>query len=221
MNNWPKGFPCPLIEGHGAEAYAAVLRTPFQGGNTRQRRIHRQLPHALSLSWMFKQSDYGLVLKWLNLNAWDWFTINLPGPLAGLHNVDTYPHAIRFISDLNAQLIRGAHGYYWKVSVTAEWNPNESDFGPGGGGDDGSDIWVIAGALILPSTDWIIAGTPFAPSVDVYAAGSPSAGSQNAGWGSAGTPGAPSADWIIAGTPPVPSADVHTAGSPQTPAALV
>ena len=176
MTEWPKNFPCPLIEGHGAEAYAAVLRTPFQAGNTRQRRIHRQLPHALKLQWVFKQDDYGLALNWMNVKAWDWFSINLPGPLAGLKKVPTCPHTIRFISDLATDLIRGEKGYYWRVSVTAEWLPEYSDFGTGGLAFMTHD-WVIAGSpRAASSPDWIIAGTPPAPSTPkVYVSGTPQA----------------------------------------------
>jgi len=149
MTNWPQDFPCPLIEGFGAEAYAAVLRTPFQGGNTRQRRIHRQLPHAMQLTWVFKQDDYGLALNWMNVKAWDWF---------------------------NIKLIRGREGYYWKVSVTAEWLPEQSDFGTNGSAFMSHD-WVIAGSpRAASSPDWIIAGTPPAPSTPkVYVSGTPQA----------------------------------------------
>jgi hypothetical protein len=176
MINWPKDFPCPLIDGFGAEAYAAVLRTPFQGGNTRQRRIHRQLPHAMQLTWVFKQDDYGLVLNWMNIKAWDWFTIDLPGPLAGLKRVQTCAHIIRFISDLKSELIRGKEGYYWKVSVTAEWLPEQSDFGTHGSAFMTHD-WVIAGSPRNASAPvWIIAGTPAAPNnAKVYVGGTPGA----------------------------------------------
>lgn len=174
MTEWPRTFPCPLIDGFSAEAFSAVLRTPFQAGNTRQRRIHDQLPHAIRLSWVFKQDDYGAVLNWMNVKAWNWFRINLPGPLAGVHKSPTWPHIVRFISDIDAKLIHAADGFYWQVGVVAEWMPSTSDFGPGSPVFRSFD-WVIAGTPRAASApDWIISGTPSARSTpNVYVAGTP------------------------------------------------
>jgi len=176
MTKWPSSFPCPQIAGHSAEAYAAVIRTPFQGGNTRQRRIHTQLPNAINLSWVIKQSEFGLVLTWMNVNAWDWFEIDIPGPLAGLNGVATYPHNIRFIGDLRQELIYAKDGYHWRVAVTAEWVAAHSELGPAGE-EFLSHKWIIAGTPRNPSApDWIIAGDPIRPSdPDVYTAGTPRA----------------------------------------------
>lgn len=122
MINWPSSFPCPLIDGFEMEANAAVIRTPAQGGNMRQRRLHRRLPHSISIGWVFKQFEYGQALKWMNTNAWKWFSINLPSG----KDDETAPYTIRLISDLQAELIEAEDGYHWRVTATAEWMPPQS-----------------------------------------------------------------------------------------------
>lgn len=172
--NWPTTLSCPLIRGYGTEAAASVVRTPFQAGNTKQRRLHKQLPHTMSLSWVFTQAQYEDAVRWMNTYAWEWFTIDLPSALAGLRGKQTVPHSVRFISDFSSRLIRGKLGWYWEVAVTAEWVPPDADFGVHVAGawiiaktaaDPSTPDWIIAGTSVAPSTpDWITGGTAAAPS---------------------------------------------------------
>lgn len=170
--NWPTTLPCPLIRGYGTEAVSSVVRTPFQAGNTKQRRLHKQLPHTMSLSWVFSQAQYEDAVRWMNVNGWQWFTIDLPSALAGLRGKQIVPHSVRFISDFSSRLIRANAGWYWEVAVTAEWVPPAADFEIHLIGD-----WIIAHDPVSPSTpDWVIAGTPALPSTpDVYVSGTPDA----------------------------------------------
>lgn len=168
--SWPAELPCPQIADHKAEIYTAVVRTPFEGGNTRQRRVHNQIPHAISLSWIFKQKvELGLALNWLNINGFNWFTINIPGALASIKNLDTTLTTVRLISDLKTQLIHTTDGYVWHMEATAEWEPLDSDFGAAGAAFY-TGQWIIAGDPATPSApdvsyaaDWVIAGDPAHP----------------------------------------------------------
>lgn len=163
--NWPLDFPCPQIEGYGAEIYSAVVRTPFEGGNTRQRRIHNQIPHAIRLSWVFKhKQEWGMVLNWVNINGYNWFTIPIPTALSSLKGTVNTDTTIRFISDMQTEIFEAADGFYWRMAVTAEWMPSDSDFGVGGAVFF-SGKWIIADStgLAAPAPDWIIAGTAPAP----------------------------------------------------------
>jgi len=178
--SWPQSFPCPLVEGFAAEIYTAVVRTPFEGGNTRQRRLHRQIPHAFRVSWLVKQSPtWGQMLNWLNINGFSWFTLSLPSALAGLKQKQTVPHAVRLIDDLRTELINTRDGYYWRLEATLEWMPGDSDFGTGGPAFMTGN-WNIARSRTLAladlPTDWIVAGTPAAPNnATTYTSGTPAA----------------------------------------------
>ena len=179
--SWPADLPCPQIADHSAEIYTAVVRTPFEGGNTRQRRIHNQIPHAIKLTWIFKQKlELGMALNWINVNGFNWFSINLPGALASIKNKDTTPTTVRFISDLQTKLIHTTNGYVWFMEGTVEWEPADSDFGSTGSMFFTGD-WIIAGDPATPSapdvtyvSDWVIAGDPpFPNSNKLVIAGDP------------------------------------------------
>lgn len=121
---WPRSLPCALVEDTAADVSMAVVRTPFEGGITRQRRLHRTLTHAYSLSWLFRQTpDWGVALPWLNTHGYNWFWLELPSALAGAENKQHTQHLVRLISDLNTRLVPTREGYFWRVSATAEWYP--------------------------------------------------------------------------------------------------
>ena len=122
---WPSKFPCPLIAGTATEAYAGLKRTPMESGHTRQRRVHRMLPHLFNLSWIVKQATlYGEMVEWINDNGYYWFLIDLPSALAGAANKQTTQHTVRVVSDLSAELIQTQNqGYHWQLSLQVEWYP--------------------------------------------------------------------------------------------------
>ena len=158
-NKYPSSFPCPLIQGTAAEIYSAAIRTPFEGGNTRQRRIHRQIPHAFKLTWFLKQVNlYGLWLNWMNVNGWDWFEMDLPSAYAGLQGKELYPHSVRLMSDLSTKLINTKDGFHWEVTAVVEFMPLAHDFGNQGPAfTQNKNNWIIAGeADDLSTPDWYI-----------------------------------------------------------------
>jgi hypothetical protein len=156
---YPGSFPCPSrVEGHSAQLAAGLVRTPMEAGNSRQRRTHRVLPHQIALVFMIDQELYASWLSWVNAHAWDdWVTMKLPGLRASLAGTTTTPTPVRFMSDLQADLVPVNRLWVWRVSVAAEYLPLASDFAIIDG------VWIIGGKPATPAADDIIAGTPGAP----------------------------------------------------------
>jgi hypothetical protein len=156
---YPASFPCASrIEGHSATAFAGLVRTPMEAGNTRQRRMHRALPHQIALVFMIDQTLYGAWLSWVNAHAWDeWVTMNLPGLRAGVAGTNTAPTPVKFMTDLQVELVPVARLWVWRISVAAEYLPLASDFLVMDG------VWIIGSTPAAPAPDWIIGGTPTAP----------------------------------------------------------
>jgi len=165
---YPSLFPCPSrIEGHSQAITAGLVRTPMEAGNSRQRRVHRVLPTRISLVFMVHQPDYAAWLTWVNENAWDdWVTMKLPGLQASRLGVDTAGIAVRFMTDLQADLVPVHRLWWWRVRVEAEYIPTPEQLAHVPTGD-----WIVAGTPGAPSPDWIVAGTPPAPSPDWISAG--------------------------------------------------
>jgi hypothetical protein len=122
---YPAHFPCPSrIEGHTQGMSAGLVRTPMQAGNARQRRAHRVLATSVGLVFMVNQPDYAAWLSWVNANAWrDNVTIKLPGLEASRLGLDTAAIVVRFMSDLQADLVPVHRLWYWRVRVAAEYFP--------------------------------------------------------------------------------------------------
>jgi hypothetical protein len=172
---YPQQFPCPSrIEGHSQASSAGLVRTPMEAGNSRQRRMHRVLPTRITLCFVIHQPDYAAWLTWVNANAWDdWVSMKLPGLEASRLGLNTAAIAVRFMTDLQADLLPVFRLWYWRVRVEAEYLPTPQQLSHVPAGD-----WIVAGMPVSPSPDWIVAGTPPTPSLDVVSAGtalSPSA----------------------------------------------
>ena len=118
---YPVTYPCPMISGYSADIGAGLVRTSFEAGNSRQRRIHKLMPHLFSLTFIMPQATYGQWLRWVNDNGYSWFKIDLASALAGILNRDTAEHTIRFASDLQTEIVQTGEGFWWQIKVTAEW----------------------------------------------------------------------------------------------------
>lgn len=165
---YPAPFPCPSrVEGHDQAMAAGLVRTPMEAGNSRQRRAHRVLPTRIGLVFMIHQPDYAAWLTWVNENAWDdWVTMKLPGLEASRLGLDTAEISVRFMTDLQADLVPVHRLWWWRVRVAAEYLPTPQQLAPVFTGD-----WIVAGHPAFVPTDWIVAGTPPTPSPDVISAG--------------------------------------------------
>lgn len=169
MIDYPASLPCvSRIEGHSANISAGLVRVVMDGGNARQRRKHRVLPHTLSLVFIVSQSQLNEWLAWANKNAWDaFFNLKLPGLYAASKGLDTTPTPVRFISDLQTELIPINRLWLWRVTVSAEYVPTPADLIGAMGG------WIIAGTPAAPAADLIVAGTPGSPATDWIVGGTP------------------------------------------------
>jgi hypothetical protein len=156
---YPLSFPCASrIEGHSAALAAGLVRTPMEAGNTRQRRAQRVLPHQISIVFMIDQALYGTWLSWVNAHAWDeWVTMKLPGLRAGVAGTSTAAVPVRFMSDLQTELVPVNRLWIWRVSVAAEYLPLYADFLVMDG------VWILGGTPTAPAPAWILGGTPTAP----------------------------------------------------------
>ncbi len=159
MIAYPSSFPCASrIEGHSAALAAGVIRTPMNAGVSRQRRAYRHLPQQISLVFIINQSTYANWLSWVNAHAWDeWITMNLPGLRASAAGTATAPTAVRFFSDLQAELIPVSRLWIWRVRVQAEYVPLASDYLALDG------VWIVPGRPAVPEPDWVLGGSPGAP----------------------------------------------------------
>ena len=169
---YPRDFACPSrIEGHSAVVSTGLVRTPMEGGNTRQRRMQRQAPQLISLVFVMPQTELADWLSWVNAYAFDqWIDIDLPGVLASRAGTQTAATPVRFCSDIALTLVPVHRLWYWQARVSCEWLPTAEDLRPW--------AWIIADLddeTIETSSHWVIAGTPDAPSPDLVTAGGPAA----------------------------------------------
>lgn len=172
--NYPASFQCPQIIPYGWTVDMGIIRTPMEGGNSRQRRRYRTMPHGFKLEFIMPALALGQWQSWVNAFAYDWFTMNLESMWSAATGAITSPHLIRFISDLEFDDVV----YGWvRCRVQAELSPNQ----------------VALGGPLLPTYAWVIGGTPQAPSnANSVIAGNPSSPS-TPDWIFAGTPQFPAA----------------------------
>jgi hypothetical protein len=125
MLTYPPTLPCvSRIEGHATQGYTAVVRTPMQAGNARQRRTHRALPQRLTLAFVVDQAVYATWLSWVNAHCYSGFVLmSLPGVLASAAGAPTTATPVRFVSDIQAELLAVHRLWVWRTRVDAEWLP--------------------------------------------------------------------------------------------------
>jgi hypothetical protein len=156
---YPAILPCvSRIERHAASADAGLVQTLMEAGNARQRRVQRALPQQVSLVFVISQDVYGDWLAWVNANAWDeWVVMRLPGLRASTAGIDTAPTAVRFMSDLQSELLSIDRLWIWRVQVVAEYLPAAADFIAITG------VWIVPGQPAAPESDWVVGGSPDRP----------------------------------------------------------
>jgi len=162
--DFPQTLPCPQIEGTAASFDAGLIRTQFDGGNSRQRRMYKTLPSIYPVQWVVSQKvDLAKLIRWLNDNGYAWFNLKLPGVLASTKGEETTACRVRLITDLSTELINTRRGYYWRVRSALEWVDAGSTLGVGS--TTTAEGWITARSPTTAATDWIIAGGAGSPSV--------------------------------------------------------
>lgn len=129
MIDYPASLPCPSKgEGFSVGDAVGVVRSPLEAGSTRQRRMHRTLPERCSLVWTIDQPHtLAAWLAWCNVYAWDWFMLALPGLVASRAGTTTARTPVRFVSDVQQELVAGHGLWVWRLSVEAEAQPSSDD----------------------------------------------------------------------------------------------
>ena len=119
--DFPDSLPCvSRIDGLGMSHNAALMRTPFEAGNTRQRRLHVQLTQQVQLSWRCNNDQLHPLFTWLNINGYEYFRIELSGVESSALEVFKTKVVLRLISDITKNLMRVHRQNWWVLSATAE-----------------------------------------------------------------------------------------------------
>ena len=166
---YPASFRCAQWTPYRIDVDMGVLRTAMDGGSYRQRRVYRTMPHQFALEFVMTVVELGAWQQWVNVNAYDYFTINnLESMYAGMIGEISSPHSIRFTTDLSID--NPTFGWV-RVKVGAELDPLQAaNLGP----LIPSDQWIVGGTPAAPSNaNKIIAGAPDDVAIERISAGSP------------------------------------------------
>lgn len=183
---YPTNYPLPTIEGYGIDVDMGVIRTQFNGGRIRQRRVYSTMPQTFTLRFVVELAGLKTWQNWVNDHAYTWFDLRI----ASYMNEPTEhckEHSIRFTSNLSISPLTD-DGKYFAVTVTAEQNFGTNAYENTGSGG-------IPPGGIVEDGDWIIGGTPAKPNDAI-------------GPVINGHPSRLYPDTIIGGSPRVPSAVV-------------
>ena len=166
---YPESYPQFRWSPFGYEMDSGLVRTPFDAGNYRQRRLYTNMPTLFVASMVVRDIDIATWFLWWNHFGYDWFQIDL-----GLTPYSSFmqqsdgatcsAHIVRCTS--NPQ-IEAEAGDLVRVTVNLELSPETLQTIPMLG------EWILAGTPATASTDWILGGTPADSSVDTYTGGSP------------------------------------------------
>ena len=122
--DYPEHLPCvSRIDGYAMEASAAVQRTPFDAGNTRQRRSHFVMPMKFQLAWRVNNEQLQPLFAWLNQYGYEYFSIQLSSIESSALGQFKSAINVRIMSDINISLIRVHRQNWYIVSCLAEYSP--------------------------------------------------------------------------------------------------
>jgi hypothetical protein len=121
---YPDSLPCASrIDGYALNMSAAVIRTPFEAGNTRLRRWHATLPTEIALAWRCSNEQLHPLIRWLNAYGYDWFRLLLAGLEASEELEQSTLIDVRLMSDLQVSLMQLHRINWWTVRASAEYKP--------------------------------------------------------------------------------------------------
>lgn len=119
MNTWPQSFPCPQLEGSALDADTQLIGTPVGLSPAQTRQTHRRFPHTIDVSFVVPQSQYNALVPWINRYGFHWFEM----PLTTFQG-NMLPQTVRFVSDLEHELVLTDKGPHWRVTGVIEWLPH-------------------------------------------------------------------------------------------------
>jgi len=173
---YPADYPIADRSPYSYQVDMGVIRSEMAAGNFRQRRVFKNMPHAIALVFHMSIETLHSWQAWVNENAYAYFTCPISTMYAGGPPTpgNIRAEVLRFTSDLAIAM----DGFdYVAVTVGAELAPDayvSSAYAlnaPVAGGN-----WVIDGTPPAPSDpDDIIAGTPAAPASPTVSGGTPGA----------------------------------------------
>jgi len=121
---YPTTLPCvSRIDGYALNSEAALIRTPFEAGNARQRRWNLMLPTQIQLGWRAANDQLQPLFAWLNTYGYDWFQLTTAGIDSSAAGVIAVPIDVRLTSDLQVSLIQFHRQNWWTVLATAIYLP--------------------------------------------------------------------------------------------------
>jgi len=82
-----------------------ILRTPMEGGYSRQRRLYDVMPHVWAIEFEVKVAQLYDWQNWINQYAYDFFKMPLISWLSSQAGTKTSLHVVRFISNLEVELV--------------------------------------------------------------------------------------------------------------------
>lgn len=116
---WPATLPEPDRDGYQYSLGFGLIRTPFEGGFTRQRRTVFSLPAQWAMKFRMNTKQLSILQQFLNSYGYGWFAMDLVSGAARIWrpSSDCILHKVRFISDPVHAMI-GPN--LWQVTLQAE-----------------------------------------------------------------------------------------------------
>lgn len=114
MLTYPDNLPLPLREGYGFKPVSPIVRTQLVSGRAIQRVRFKNVPTAVTLSWVLDAEQAKLLMGWFKwgVNYVDWFLCPIKSPM-GLVLTKT-----RFTDIYSGPDLFGIN--HWRFTVTAE-----------------------------------------------------------------------------------------------------
>lgn len=121
---YPDSLPCvSRIDGYGFNQAASLVRTPFEAGNARQRRMNWVLPTEIQIAWRCSNEQLHPLFAWLNTNGYDWFQLDTSSLESSIADTIAVPIDVRLIGDLQMSLTPIHFQNWWGVSASAVYLP--------------------------------------------------------------------------------------------------
>lgn len=119
LPEWPASLPAPDRDSYQYSLGFGLIRTPFEGGYTRQRRTVFSMPGSFAMQFRMNTKQLGILQVFLDKYAYGWFAMDLVTGAARVWRPasDCILHKVRFTSD-PVFAMTGIN--LWQVTIQAE-----------------------------------------------------------------------------------------------------